>query len=100
MADIISLDLETTGIDWKKDKILLNGYRINARGPVIYADTGSNVDERLNEHLRRPENTLRGHGIRFDALFLAIRRLIRASMTGFKMLFSASVAHLRQVIAR
>lgn len=68
--NIITLDLETTGTDWNNDKILLNGYRINRRGNVLYANPNS-VDPALNELLSCADNILCGHSIKFDALFLA-----------------------------
>lgn len=67
---IVTLDLETEGLDWQKDKILLNGYRLNRKGPVILVDP-EKVNEELNSYLANPSVTLSGHNIKFDALFLA-----------------------------
>lgn len=62
---IITLDLETTGLDFQKDQILLCGYRIDRKGEVLYDK------EFLYKALSEPNNLLSGHHIRFDALFLA-----------------------------
>lgn len=67
---IITLDLETTGLDWQKDKILLCGYRIDRQGPVVLVDP-EKIDATLNEILSKEETILSGHNIKFDALFLA-----------------------------
>ncbi len=66
----ISLDLETSGLDWQNDKILLNGYRINRKGSVIIVDP-EKVNEELNGYLSNPNVTMSGHNCKFDALFLA-----------------------------
>ena len=66
----ITLDLETTGLNWQTDRILLNGYRIDRNGPVILVDP-EKIDETLNQFLSNPDITLSGHNITFDALFLA-----------------------------
>lgn len=70
LVKTITLDLETTGLDWQTDKILLNGYRINRNGPVILVDP-EKVDETLNTYLSDPSITLSGANIKFDALFLS-----------------------------
>lgn len=62
---VITLDLETTGLDWQKDKILLCGYRIDRKGEVLYDE------EFLRQSLSNPLLVLSGHNIKFDALFLA-----------------------------
>lgn len=61
----ITCDLETTGLDWQKDKILLCGYRIDGKGDVLYDQ------EKLKPLLSNPENVFRAHNCKFDALFLA-----------------------------
>ena len=66
----ITLDLETTGLNWQTDRILLNGYRIDRNGPVILVDP-EKIDETLNQFLSNPDITLSGHNIVFDALFLS-----------------------------
>lgn len=66
----ISLDLETTSLDWRNCDILLNGYRIDRAGPVVYAAT-EYVDGPLSELLRSERNVLSGHNIKYDALVLA-----------------------------
>lgn len=62
---VITLDLETTGLDWQSDKIILAGYRIDGKGEVLY-DL-----EAIRKDLSNPDVVLRGHNIKFDALFLA-----------------------------
>ena len=62
---VITLDLESTGLDWTKDTILLLGYRINREGEVLYDR------EELYKALSNPDVVLSGHNIKFDALFLA-----------------------------
>lgn len=66
----VTLDLETSGLDPFKDKIYLNGYRINRRG-VVKCVRPDIVDGELNGYLSDPNVTLSGHNIKFDALFLA-----------------------------
>lgn len=65
----IDLDIESTGLDWQNDKIILNGYRVDF-GDFRLADPFS-VDYDLAELLRDDRNELWGHNIKFDALFLA-----------------------------
>ena len=62
---VITLDLETTGLDWQRDKILLCGYRIDRKGDVLYDQ------DYLRQSLSNPLLVLSGHNIKFDALFLA-----------------------------
>lgn len=62
---IVTLDLETSGLDWQKDTIHLIGYRLDRKGDILY-DT-----ERLRPELSNPNVVLSGHNIKFDALFLA-----------------------------
>ncbi len=62
---IITLDLETSGLDPQKDVIHLIGYRVDRKGDVRY-DT-----EFLRQSLSNPDVVLSGHNIKFDALFLA-----------------------------
>jgi len=65
MNTIVTLDLETTGLDWQKDTILLLGYRLDRKGDVLYDK------EILRPMLSDPDVVLSGHNIKFDALFLA-----------------------------
>ena len=67
---IVSLDLETTSLDWRNCEILLNGYRIDRAGPVIYANSNE-VCPTLNSYLTNPNTILSGHNIKYDALVLA-----------------------------
>ncbi len=64
---VVTLDLETTGLDWQNDSIILCGYRVN-QGEIRYAE---GEDKELSDLLSCPENTLRGHNVKFDALFLS-----------------------------
>src|SRR3990167_9261715 len=66
---IIDLDLETTGLDWQTDRILLNGYKLED-GQIIYCSP-DRVDDCLDKLLSDSNNYLRGANIKFDALFLA-----------------------------
>ena len=61
----IYCDLETTGLDWTKDDILLCGYSVDEK-EIKYG-----VTEELKELLKDERNYLCGHNIKFDALFLA-----------------------------
>lgn len=72
MSNIITLDLETTGLDWQTNEIILNGYRINRSGEVLYASNDIR-DKALAEYLAEPTNILSGHNIKWDALNLARR---------------------------
>ena len=65
----IDLDLETEGVKWQTDRILLNGYRVDFE-PIRYADPNS-IDPYLFDLLSDSRNDLYGHSIRFDALFLS-----------------------------
>ena len=62
---IVTLDLETSGLDWQKDTILLCGYRVDRKGDVLYDQ------EFLRQALSDPTTILSGHNIKFDALFLS-----------------------------
>lgn len=65
---VVTLDLETAGLDWKTDKILLNGFTICQHGDIYYAETH---EKELRSLLSNPDVSLRGHNIKFDALFLS-----------------------------
>lgn len=65
---VITLDTETTGLDWQNEKILLCGYTVDGEKEVYYSETPQGV---LNTLLAEPSNILRGHNIKFDALVLA-----------------------------
>jgi DNA polymerase-1 len=65
---VITLDLETTGLDWTKDRIILEGYKVD--GDSIVQNTFTRPCDRLLVLLREQSNTLRGHNIKFDAHFL------------------------------
>ena len=68
MSDVITLDIESTGLDFQRDKILLAGYTVNEKD---FKQIEGSEDKNLKELLKDPSNILRGHGIRFDALFLS-----------------------------
>jgi len=67
----LTLDLETTGLDPFVDKIVLVAFRFTGC-PEPY--TGTLADATANTRLRcalaDPKVTMRGHNIKFDALFL------------------------------
>ncbi len=67
---IVSLDLETTSLDTRNCEILLNGYRIDRQGEVIYAPTDK-VCPTLDDILADESNILSGHNCKFDALVLS-----------------------------
>lgn len=67
---VLTLDLETTGLDWQRDQITLIGYRINGQGTVIQIVPGGGDDEIFRDALADPKVTKRGHNIKFDLLFL------------------------------
>lgn len=72
-STVVTCDIETSGLDWQTGRIHLLGYRLNGEGDIFYEDPYSSdrhTDE-LNTYLSNPANILRGHGIKFDALFLA-----------------------------
>lgn len=66
--NVITLDTETTGLDWQNDRILLLGYVLNGSKEIKYAQGDS---PEITELLADPSNILRGHNIKFDALVLA-----------------------------
>jgi len=67
----ITLDLETTSLDPFTGEIVLIGYRFNGSGPVTVLDVTKGEDnENLRVALADREVVLRGHNIKFDALFL------------------------------
>lgn len=61
----ITLDIESTGLSWQSDSILLCGYSIDG-GEIKYG-----ISDELKEALSKAENVLRGHNCKFDALFLS-----------------------------
>lgn len=73
---VLTLDLETTGLDWQTDKILLIGYSFDASSEsdfmkgVIQFVPGDEDNEIFREWLKDPEVIKRGHNIKFDILFL------------------------------
>jgi DNA polymerase-1 len=69
-STVITLDLETTGVDWQVDKIILCGYRLNRSGPILIT-IPTEVDKDLFALLNNPNNILSGANVKFDALFLA-----------------------------
>lgn len=71
MNNILTLDLETTGLDPQRDNILLIGYSVN-KGPICQFIHGDNSLERacFEEYLKNKYVIKRGHNIKFDVLFL------------------------------
>lgn len=67
----ITIDLETTGLDWTKDKITLIGFKVGDR-IIQYDETGilKGKHEQLRQLLADPKITKRGHNVKFDVLFL------------------------------
>lgn len=65
---VVTLDLETTSLDWINGRINLLGYRIDGGEITQYEPTG--IDEKLSILLSNEESILRGHNIKFDAHFL------------------------------
>lgn len=66
--NVITLDLETEGLDFQKDKILLTGYTVNEEE---FTQFEGGPDGKLLALVADPLNVLRGHNVRFDALFMA-----------------------------
>lgn len=71
MNKVITLDLECTGLDFQKDKILLTGYTINEDNFTQVESSPDPKTSALALVLNEPDTILRGHNVRFDALFLA-----------------------------
>ena len=73
---ILTIDVETDGLNPWKDKLVLIGWRVNGQGPVYtiyFTDTIiSNGDIEEFRRLLADQSVLkRGHNIKFDSLFLA-----------------------------
>jgi DNA polymerase-1 len=70
--DYITVDLETTGLSWLTDKIILIGYRLNGQGPVKHIDfsSGDRGPAEFINALADPNVVKRGHNVKFDAQFL------------------------------
>ena len=73
----VTVDLETTGLDPWKDKIILISYRVGGFGPVVcidYQAKDRNEEDlrALRELLSESSNTIRGSNIKFDILFLRV----------------------------
>lgn len=67
----LTIDLETSGLDWQRDKIYLIGYRINSHGDVVQIPPHDyQQDETFRQLLADPKVTKRGHNIKFDLHFL------------------------------
>lgn len=67
----VTFDIESEGLDWVNDKLLLIGYRYNSSGPVFQLDnTLGEDDELFRQVLADSRITKRGHNIKFDTLFL------------------------------
>lgn len=69
--DVITLDLETEGLDWTKDKILLTGYKVNEKDLLQMDGSPDRETSPLARCLKLNTTILRGHNVKFDALFLA-----------------------------
>lgn len=67
---VITLDLETSSLDWTTGKILLEGYRVD-HGELVQRDFEGHLDRELLQLLKSEESILRGHNVKFDALFLS-----------------------------
>jgi len=68
MQDYIVIDVETTGLDWKTDRL----HGIGMCGPQVemaYISVG-NVSQILHTYLANPKIAKVGHNIRFDLKFL------------------------------
>lgn len=65
----LTLDLETGGLDWKKDEVYLIGYRLNGQGGVVQVPC-FDENEILRVALADPKVIKRGHNIKFDVMFL------------------------------
>jgi DNA polymerase-1 len=70
----ITLDLETSGLDPFVDRIHLVVYRIVGVSERPICESLESFKERLDVRrlLSSPDNILRGHNIKFDALFLVV----------------------------
>lgn len=67
---VVTLDLESSSLDWQTGKIHLIGYRLNEEGPILYANP-LKVCSVLYSYLSDSSSVLRGANIKFDALFLS-----------------------------
>lgn len=67
----VTLDLETTGLDPFSDGVVLVAYRIDGKGdPIVCSLEEARTDSALVRALGDHRSVLRGHNIKFDALFL------------------------------
>lgn len=69
---VITLDVESEGLDPFRDRLYLISYCLNGGDiKTVQHDLGED-DEALRQDLADPENVLRGANIKFDALFLSV----------------------------
>lgn len=73
----VTLDVETSGLDWRTCKLYLNGYTLNRSKEVTYVETDK-ADPVLYALLADESTVLSGHNVKFDALVL--------SMHGYRVL--------------